>query len=359
MVDEESEDNTTARWQAPDSLIWLITSRCNLSCRTCYVAERFASEPELDTAAAERMLDEALDMGVEYVGFTGGEALLRPDVFQLMARSRARGVRTTVVTNGLALTEEVAARLSALGVEVYLSVDGVKAETHEMVRGRGTWEKVQAAAARLRQAGVKFYLVMALGTHNAAEAPAFPRLASSWGARAAIYLPVMPAGKARRDMTLTSPALCRVVREVEREAEKLRFPVWLWCLPFAGLIVRSPYVYYYSCRACTELDVGPAGEVLLCDVLDMRLGNVREGLARVWARQAKHPLVRALAEPQLSSPCLDCPVKEECAGGCFARAYLMKGDLLAPDPLCPRVAASQVLERRGKDFGGDQAEVGA
>ncbi|HHP50549.1 MAG TPA: radical SAM protein [Moorella mulderi] len=336
MVNCGDDDPPEKPFVKPDSLIWLITSRCNLRCRTCYVSDRFSHQRELDTREAEKLLQEALALGVEYVGFTGGEALLRPDIFRLMEQSREKKVKTTVVTNGLACTPEVAERLSALGVEVYLSLDGVNPTTHEGIRGKGTWERVRRAAQTLKEKGVTFDMVMALGRHNLEEARKFIPLASSWGARSAIYIPVMLAGRASRDMLLTSQDMARVLLEIEEAAEAHGYPVSLWCVPFAGAVIRSPYVSYYSCRACQELDIIPSGEILLCDVLDFRVGQVKGGLVEAWEAFCQHPLVKALAEAPLPAPCSDCPARGECRGGCFARAYILRGDLFAPDPLCPR-----------------------
>jgi pyrroloquinoline quinone biosynthesis protein E len=86
------------------------------------------------------------------------------------------------------------------------------------------------------------------------------------------------------------------------------------------------------------MDICVNGDALLCDVLDIVITNVRErNVADAWIEYESHPLVRTLSSPKLKEPCIDCPIKSKCLGGCYARAQLILGDLYGPDPLCPRV----------------------
>ncbi len=325
--------------QGPRALVWLLTTRCNLSCRSCYVAHRFRDGGELGLEAARGIVEEALRGGLAYLGFTGGEVFLRPDlIFPLLEAARARGVETTIVTNGLLISEEVARRLAALGVGVYLSLDGARRETHERIRGEGTWEKVIAAAELLRSSGVRFSTVLTLSRINASEASSYVARARELGAEEACFVPMMPAGRARPELVLRPREVLEVLREIEEAAEALVFPVSLWCLPFAGLVTRSPLLEFFGCRDLEQMDIGPNGEVLLCDVLDIKLGSVRQGLAAGWEAQLESELARRLAEPELGFPCASCELKAACRGGCFARSLLLGGDIYAPDPFCPRVA---------------------
>ena len=87
------------------------------------------------------------------------------------------------------------------------------------------------------------------------------------------------------------------------------------------------------------MDIDPAGRILLCDVLDAVVSNLRgRGLLSAWQEQRRSPEVRRLVSPKLAPVCAACPLARRCRGGCYARAQLLSGDLYAPDPLCPRVA---------------------
>lgn len=337
----EGEAEARKSLRGPKTIIWLLTARCNLKCPWCYAARFSKWGAELGTAEALGLIREAAAVGVRYLGLSGGEVSLRPDLPQLVRAASASGMSVGLVTNGTLLTEALLAELAACRVHVFLSVDGVCRETHESIRGPGTWEKVLAAARMMTRRGIRFSAVFAVGRANYREAPAFVGLVRELGAAGACLIPVMPAGRATAELVLGTPEMVEVLEGVEGSAEELGFPVSLWCVPFAGLVTRSPRVRFFACRSAgAEMDIAPNGEVLLCDVLDLSLGNVRGGLIPAWEKQQKSEVVRALARPPRSGPCISCPERNRCRGGCFARAFLATGDLYAPDPLCPRVAGA-------------------
>jgi len=323
--------------RGPETIIWLITARCSLSCTHCYAA-RFIGQEELERGKALDLVRSAAAAGVKHLGLSGGEVFMRPDALNVLELAGKLGMSTSVVSNGLPLKGKTLERLARCGTYIFLSLDGATPETHERIRGKNMWQKTLEAALRLRQAGIPFSTIMAVSRENASEVGDFIALAKELGAWGACIIPVMASGRATAAMTLSPGEMLRVLQEVDRTTERLAFPVSLWCLPFAGLVSRSGYLLSHSCRRSRTMDIDPEGNVLLCDVLDTRLSDVRDKeVIQAWEEQENHPLVRALGHPELREPCLGCPLRRRCRGGCFARAYL-NGDLYAPDPLCPRVA---------------------
>ena len=329
-------DEVASDLKGPRSIIWLVTSRCNLSCRHCY-ATRFPKEGELSEEEALNLIDQAAELGVKHIGFTGGEAFLRSDILRLMQRVHRQGIGTTVVTNGLLLSDELLEKLREYQVWVFLSLDGARKETHEKVRGPDTWETVLSAAKRMSKLGMKFSTIMAVNRLNFGEVAEGLSLARELGAAVGCLIPVIPAGRARKELAPGPREMLAALKQAEREARP-DFPVSLWCLPFAGLVINSPNMFFSSCRRAKEIDLSPQGEVLLCDVLDISLGNVKEGLALAWRKQEENELTCNLTQPKLFPPCNECELREVCLGGCFARSQLLRSDIQAPDPLCPRVA---------------------
>ena len=325
--------------RGPRFIIWLLTSKCNMACRHCYAA-RFPREKELNEAEALELVNNMARSGVRHIGFSGGEVFLRPDALKIIKRAFELGMSTSVVTNGSSLNAEVAKELASCKTFIFLSVDGARQETHEQIRGSGSWSFIGTAVENLRRFSVRFATVMALNKLNWTEASDYISLAKELGALAGCLIPVMPTGRAKKELILQPEEMLSVLREAEKKANELRFPVSLWCTPFAGLVVKSDKVFYDFCRNSTsEMDLDPQGNVLLCDVIDIKLSNVREkSVPEAWQEQERNPLMKSLTDPELPEPCLDCPLKEECRGGCFARAQLISGDIHAPDPLCPRVA---------------------
>jgi len=323
----------------PKAMVWLLTSRCNLACCHCYAA-RFEDRGELNEEQAMKVVNDATKAGVKHIGFTGGEVFLRRDALKLIGYASRAGMSTSVVTNGSVLTKEVAKKLADLKVLVYLSVDGAKEKTHERVRGIRNWEHVVLAAETMRNLGLRFCTVMAVTNLNCGEVSDYLCLAKELGAQAGCLIPVMSAGRASIEMVLKPGEMVAVLQEVDRTADELDFSVSLWCTPFARLVVNSSRVSAGFCRTSSEdIDLDPAGNVLLCDILDSVFSNVREkGIFKGWMELESHSLVKSLTYPELVEPCLNCCLRAKCRGGCFARSQLISGDIHAPDPLCPQVA---------------------
>lgn len=333
------QNATTDEAVGPQVLIWLVTARCNLACSHCYAA-RFQKRGELSAGEAGEVVRQAAHEGATHLSLCGGEPFLRPDTLALIQQAREVGMTVSAVSNGSFITDRLARFLAATSARITLSLDGDR-ETHDAVRGQGKWEMVVAAAGHLRRHGVGFSTVMALSQVNYQAVPAYLETARELGTEAACLIPVMPTGRAKQGMVLSPGQIAESLRKAEETAERLNLPVRLWCTPFARLVTQSPLITSWgTCRHSPELNIGPSGDVFLCDILDYVLANVRDdGVPGAWAKRIQHPLIKKLARPELREPCLGCPIGEECLGGCYARAELMSGDLFAPDPLCPRAAA--------------------
>ena len=118
-------------------VVWNVTNRCNLRCRHCYIsAEDRSYTDELTTDEAKAFLTDIGEMGCPGVLFSGGEPLVRKDLYELAEFGAAAGLRVVLSTNGTLITPEVAQRLAASGVKyVGVSLDGAR-EVHDEFRGR-------------------------------------------------------------------------------------------------------------------------------------------------------------------------------------------------------------------------------
>ena len=131
-------------------VVWNMTARCNLECRHCYIeSSPAATSRELSTDEARALIDDLAALGAPVVLFSGGEPLLRDDVYDLAAYASARGLRPSLSTNGTLITPEVAARLKDAGFAyVGVSLDGAEA-THDYFRNRS--RRVSRVALRPRK----------------------------------------------------------------------------------------------------------------------------------------------------------------------------------------------------------------
>ena len=170
---------------APICLTWELTYACNLACRHCLSSSGRRDPDELTPAEARGVVDELAAMQVFYVNVGGGEPMLRPDFFELLAYSVDHGVGVKFSTNGTRLTRARAAQLGAMDyVDVQVSVDGATAEVSDSVRGTGSFAAATAAMGHLADAGFgRFKVSVVMTRHNVAQLDALAALADRYGAQ--------------------------------------------------------------------------------------------------------------------------------------------------------------------------------
>jgi len=328
------------------TVIWVFTAACNLNCLHCYTY-RWRGRPELPLERKLELVREMAKAGVEHVGLTGGEPLIHPHFKRIAQEIVEYGMSYHVVSNATMVGDDIARMLASHDVHVIVSVDGPE-EYHDMLRGRGAFRAMVRGVEKLKRYGVEFSTVMAVSRLNYEAADAAIETAYRLGAVEAALIPVMPVGRALETKVYIGYREYSVaVEKAAAKAEELGLPLSLWCTPFAPMLTRRR-VYWWSCRLSSTVDISPEGKLLLCDVLDISLSDVRnKSFREALEEYSRHPLLRAVENPpKLPPPCNTCPLRDTCRGGCYARALILHGDLNAGDPLCPLVARYRE-KRRG------------
>ena len=185
-------------------VFWNLTDRCNLSCTHCYneSGPGTADEGELTTAEAMEVIDDLAAMGVPLILFTGGEPLLREDIWDLARHARDRGLKMALSTNGTLITPDIARRIRESGIEYAgISLDGARAETHDRFRNSpGAFEQTIAAFAACQEAGLRCGVRVTLTKENCRELEALVDLALL--ARRLPFLPVLARPRGTGDRFL-------------------------------------------------------------------------------------------------------------------------------------------------------------
>ena len=132
-------------------LVLAVSDRCDQRCAHCqiWMGPEAGREPNLTLEQRVAVVEEALAMGIEECLLTGGEPLLSADLWPIAERLQRGGVRSLLATNGLLLAT-YAREVAALFAEVYVSLDGAHAETHDALRGVPSFDRVAAGAAAIR-----------------------------------------------------------------------------------------------------------------------------------------------------------------------------------------------------------------
>ncbi|WP_197358128.1 StsB family radical SAM/SPASM domain sactipeptide maturase, partial [Streptomyces clavuligerus] len=134
---------------------YAITDGCNLRCPYCYASSEKCLPGELSPAESLALVDQIADMGARTLILTGGEPMLRKDLFDVAEHARERGLSVNMITNGTMIRKpETARRIADLFALVTVSIDGGTAELHERTRGKGTFARTARGLSLLNDAGV-------------------------------------------------------------------------------------------------------------------------------------------------------------------------------------------------------------
>ena len=343
-------------------VVWNCTRQCNLSCIHCYAsADNSRSPEEMDNAAGKAFIRDLADFGVPVILFSGGEPLLRKDLFELASLARELGVRVALSTNGTRITDAVAREISSVGfAEVGISLDGIGLNND---RFRGKNGAYRAALEGIRSCvalGLRVSLRLTITRFNYREIPAIFQLVEDEGIdRVCLYhLAYSGRGDSLREEDITHSQTRSVVDMIcERTLDFSQRGLNKEILTVGN---HADGVYLYL--KLREQDPPRASKVLnllrtnggnnsgvrigaVDDIGDVHpdqfwwhysLGNVRQRkFADIWT-DSSEPLLRGLKnrKPLLRGRCARCQYLDLCNGNLRVRAEAVFSDVWAEDPAC-------------------------
>jgi putative heme d1 biosynthesis radical SAM protein NirJ2 len=325
----------------PSLVSWNITRQCNLTCSHCYRDARERPDPgELTTEEGLGLIEEIAGIGFRVLILSGGEPLLRPDLYHLIRAARDLGLRPGLGTNGTLITDEVAANLKSAGLaRAGVSLDSTDPAYHNALRGSPTaWEEAVAGMRACRQAGLPFQVNTTVTRQNQQQLLQITDLALELGAAGHHVFFLVPTGRGKEiAQDMVEAGRCEKLLEalLKRQAQG-ELEIKPTCAPqFVRIADRLGLDsgYQAGCLAGRSYCViTPTGEVQPCPYLPVRAGNVHEQtLSEIWA---KAEAFQRLREGHLKGACGRCRWGRTCFG-CRARAYYASdGDYLAEDPWC-------------------------
>ncbi len=304
--------------------------------------ERSAAD-ELTTEEGKALIDQIAELSKCILVFSGGEPLLREDIFELASHARSRGLRAVMGSNGTLIDDATAARLRASGISrVAISLDGCDAAVHDALRKvDGAFDAAVGGAAACRRAGLQFQVNATVTRDNFRHVPDMVRAAKGMGAEEFHMFFLVPTGRGR-GLADIAPAdyedMLKRVLPLEREAgiriKPTCAPMYMRVSEQHGGDARERYS-----RGClagiSYCRISPEGGVYPCPYLPVEVGSVRrERFADIWSKAALLNDLRDFSK--LKGKCGKCEYNTIC-GGCRARAYALTGDPLASDPWCVHV----------------------
>ncbi|MBI3986150.1 MAG: radical SAM protein [Lentisphaerae bacterium] len=349
-------DGSTAAGNELRLVFWELTARCNLACKHCRAeAQNHVVEGELSTGEILQVARDIRESGDPILILTGGEPLVRPDIFDIARACSGLFTRIAMATNGTLVDDATAKTIAECGIQrVSLSLDGAVAATHDDFRGLpGSFEATLRGFDALRRAGLSVQVNVSVSRCNAAELGDILKLALARGADAFHVFVLVPVGcgaELGADVRLSPAEMEKTLRWLFDRSLELRgrLHIKATCAPQYYRILRevsrerglSPGAQGHGMEAMTRgclagsavCFISRTGDVQPCGYLPLCVGNVRKTkFGDIW-KEAE--VFRALRDPaKLKGKCHACGYRKVCAG-CRARSFADTTDFLGEDPDC-------------------------
>ena len=380
-------DAATTQMPAPASpalrlVFWETTTGCNLACVHCRRLEvsRTLSRDDLSTQQAKTFIESLPETGRPILVFSGGEPLMRPDVFELAEHATSVGLPTALATNGTIMDDTVAQRIVDVGFRrVSMSFDGPDPMTHDRFRGiDGAFDSTVAGFKALKSRGMSMQINTTVAKHNYQKLDRMYELALELGADALHIFMLVPVGcgmSLSQDIMLSGDDYERSLNWIYDKSLEGKIHLKATCAPHYFRVMRqrakadgkSMPVAAHPHRGMghsaghpgghpaepgragpTHADmtamtkgclagqavcfVSHTGEVFPCGYLPLSSGNVKDKpLPEIWRQSSIFANLRN--DSKLEGKCGLCEYSKVCMG-CRARAYGTVGNYLAEEPNC-------------------------
>jgi heme b synthase len=345
----------------PRLVAWEITRSCNLNCVHCRAAaERGRYPGELGMKECFRILDEIAEAAKPIVILTGGEPLLREDIWSIAQHGSEAGLRMVMATNGTLVTPDTVERMKSSGIRrVSISLDGANADQHDRFRNiPGAFDGALAGIAALKKGGVEFQVNTTVTRHNAGDVREILDLAVGLGAVAHHLFLLVPTGRAKElvDQEIGAGEYEDLLHWFLDAGKRAPIHLKATCAPHYYRILRqeahkkgekvdySTYGLDAVTRGCLGgtafCFISHRGVMQPCGYLELKCGDLRrQSFGEIWNGSEIFKTLRN--HTAYKGKCGRCEYLRYC-GGCRARAYEATGDFMAEEPLCMYQPARRV-----------------
>jgi radical SAM protein with 4Fe4S-binding SPASM domain len=318
----------------PLVISWNLTRKCNLKCPHCYInATTQQLKNELTTEESKNLIDQICEVSRPLLILSGGEPLLRKDVFELVRYGAEKGLKMGLGSNGSLIDDAAAKSLKEAGIEtVSISLDSHIPEQHDEFRGvNGSWEKAVRAIKALRENGVLVQVNTTVTQQNYDQIDDIMSLAETLGVENFHLFFLVPTGRGVKIADISPAKYEGMIKTAFAKAAKHKLNVRPSCAPQFMRIakdmgldmrqwIRGCIAGLYYCR------VYPNGDITPCPYLPIKLGNIREkSFKEIWFNSEIFKSLRDFNA--LKGKCGVCGYRALC-GGCRARAYGLSGDFI-------------------------------
>jgi len=340
----------------PKWIAWEITRRCNLRCIHCRSSsqQEVKDHPDFPIEEAFRIMDDIASYAKPVIVLSGGEPLLREDVFVIARYGTDKGLRMCLATNGTLVTDDICEKIKTSGIKIVsLSLDGSEESVHDNFRNqKGAFKGAVRAARLFKKYSIEFIINSSFTKRNQEEIPKVYKLAKELGATAWYMFMIVPTGRGEDIMNeLISKEDYEEILEWHYHMEKDEKDILVrpTCAPHYYRIVlqKSKEEDTKFERRTLKFSTGGAkgciagqliclidvdGNVLPCSYFPKPAGNIKnQSFREIWENSELFKDLRNFKK--YKGKCGSCEFIAVC-GGCRARAYAIYGDYLEEEPFC-------------------------
>lgn len=334
----------------PAHPVWEITSGCNLMCIHCHASSGKPRHVELTTGEGLQLLDEIASVGeFRMLVLTGGEPLVRRDIFEILAHAKNLRLKIVIATNGTLVDEETAFQLKESGVVgLAISLDSFDARVHNFIRNsHDAFARARKGIEYAKKAGLVIQINFTAMEYNSSQLAETIDLVGELETDIMLIYQLIPVGRGKsvEESALRmqeNQRLVRLIKEkqvasrtiIEPVAAPQHWPYLLMGKENRKLGRNLAETFFHGCTAGRGLVYIKAnGEVWPCPFVEVPAGNVKEAsFPKIWRESGVFQQLRQ-REKSLKGRCQLCQFVKMC-GGCRGRAWALKGDYLAEDPSC-------------------------
>jgi heme b synthase len=338
------------KWMA-----WETTLKCNMNCVHCRSSSEIDSpEGKFTLEKSKEFLDEISEFASPVIVLSGGEPLLRQDIFEIAAYGTLKGFRMAMATNGALVTDDICKKMIESGIRIVsLSLDGSNSEIHDNFRGQeGAFEAVMKASELFNKHGIKFLINSSFTKRNQDDIPNVYKLAKSLGATAWYMFLIVPTGRGEEIMKelVSKEDYEKILNwhyDIERQENEILvrptcapqyYRIWHERSKLEGEDTQRRNLSFGTgggkgCIAGQSICfVNSDGDVYPCSYFPVPAGNIFEKpLKEIWDNSNLFADMRNFKEYE--GTCGSCKYLGVC-GGCRARAYAVTGNYMSQEPFC-------------------------
>jgi len=341
-------------------VVWNMTNRCNLRCRHCYIsAEDRKYQDELTTDEAKAFISDLAKMKVPVLLFSGGEPLIRKDIFELGRMAADLGLRPVISSNGTLIDKQIARQIKEAGFQyVGISIDGKPSTNDEFRNMPGAFAAALKGIHACLDEGVKTGIRFTVNRYNQSDLPEVLDIVEKEGIPRFCMYHLVYAGRGAQmaDMDTSIEETRQILdflseRTVDLHQRGVQVEILTTDNHADGIYLLNRIrqqqperveeivtllQMHGGCSAGTKFaNVDPRGNVHPCQFWqDYTVGNVRERpFAEIWNSDDELMVMLREKDKHVKGRCGACTYKSLC-GGCRIRARAVYGDLWAEDPAC-------------------------